>query len=484
MTPQAMGEVIEKLEKMHLLKRVSHPNHRRVYPAVLLPEGIQVLEQCDAKVAELEATMLHDLDDAPAAGDGACPDLGRPGARRRADPSTRVDDQRRTATASAAPPICSVQGVTKRFGAVAAVDDVRLDFAEGSLTCLIGPNGAGKSTLLGCMSGFLPVDEGRIVVDGNDITNWPAHRRARAGTAVCFQTTRVLEYLDVLGNAAVGCHTWTRAGFVEGMLRPPWQWREERVVKDEARAALELVGLADQADSAATTLPIGQLRLLSVARALAQRPRLLLLDEPAAGLRAAEKDRLAQAHEHASRARPDADPRRARHEVRRIARRPRRRSRPGPRHRRRNTGRGASRRAGDRGLPRDRPPYDRAARARRRRRSLRPCRRGRRRVAARRRGRARRADRPERRGQELAAERCLRRPRARGRARPRRRPRCDGLGARPDRRARADPGARGTAGVPDPAGRGEPPARRVRQHVPHRDRHLDAPLSPPPWRGS
>ncbi|MGZ8697916.1 MAG: ABC transporter ATP-binding protein [Gaiellaceae bacterium] len=198
-------------------------------------------------------------------------------------------------TTSVAPPTCRVEGVTKRFGAVAAVDDVRLEFAKGSLTCLIGPNGAGKSTLLGCMSGFLPVDEGRIVVEGNDITHWPAHRRARAGTAVCFQTTRVLEYLDVLGNAAVGCHTWTRAGFVEGMLRPPWQWREERVVRAEARAALELVGLADHADSAATTLPIGQLRLLAVARALAQRPRLLLLDEPAAGLRAAEKDRLAQA---------------------------------------------------------------------------------------------------------------------------------------------------------------------------------------------
>jgi branched-chain amino acid transport system ATP-binding protein len=198
-------------------------------------------------------------------------------------------------TATVAPPRCRIQGVTKRFGAVAAVDDVTLKFESGSLTCLIGPNGAGKSTLLGCMSGFLPVDEGRIVVDENDVTSWPAHRRARAGTAVCFQATRVLEYLDVLGNAAVGCHSWTRAGFVEGMLRPPWQWREERVVKAEARAALELVGLGDQADSAATTLPIGQLRLLSVARALAQRPRLLLLDEPAAGLRAGEKDRLAQA---------------------------------------------------------------------------------------------------------------------------------------------------------------------------------------------
>jgi branched-chain amino acid transport system ATP-binding protein len=190
---------------------------------------------------------------------------------------------------------CTVAGVTKLFGAVAAVSDVSLDFAPGSLTCLIGPNGAGKSTLLGCMSGFLGVDAGRVLVEGTDVTAWPAHRRAHAGVAVCFQTTRVLEYLDVLGNAAVGCHTWTRTGFVEGMLRLPWQWREERAVRAEALRALELVGLDDRFDAPATTLPIGQLRLLAVARALAQRPRLLLLDEPAAGLRAAEKERLAEA---------------------------------------------------------------------------------------------------------------------------------------------------------------------------------------------
>jgi branched-chain amino acid transport system ATP-binding protein len=190
---------------------------------------------------------------------------------------------------------CRVAGVTKRFGAVAAVADVTLEFERGSLTCLIGPNGAGKSTLLGCMSGFLRVDEGRILVADDDVTAWPAHRRAAAGVAFCFQTTHVLAHLDVLDNAAVGCHTWTRSGFVEGMLRPPWQWREERAARDEARRALELVGLGDRTDVPAATLPIGQLRLLAVARALAQRPQVLLLDEPAAGLRAAEKETLAEA---------------------------------------------------------------------------------------------------------------------------------------------------------------------------------------------
>jgi branched-chain amino acid transport system ATP-binding protein len=188
---------------------------------------------------------------------------------------------------------CEVRGVTKAFGAVAAVDDVTLEVERGSLTCLIGPNGAGKSTLLGCISGLLRVDAGSIKVDGQEITRWTAHRRAQAGMGTVFQTSRPLEHLDVLSNAMVGCHPWTRAGFVEAMLRAPWQRREERRIEEEALNALELVGLADRADVGAGSLPLGQLRLLAVARALAQRPRVLLLDEPAAGLRGAEKTRLA-----------------------------------------------------------------------------------------------------------------------------------------------------------------------------------------------
>jgi branched-chain amino acid transport system ATP-binding protein len=189
---------------------------------------------------------------------------------------------------------CEVRGVTKTFGAVAAVDDVTLAAERGSLTCLIGPNGAGKSTLLGCISGLLRVDAGSIAVDGEDITRWTAHRRAQAGLGAVFQTSRPLEHLDVLGNAMVGCHPWTRAGFAEAMLRLPWQRREERRIEEEALGALELVGLAERADARAGSLPLGQLRLLAVARALAQRPRVLLLDEPAAGLRGAEKALLAE----------------------------------------------------------------------------------------------------------------------------------------------------------------------------------------------
>ena len=182
--------------------------------------------------------------------------------------------------------------VTKSFGAVAAVDGVSLEIRPGSLTCLIGPNGAGKSTLLGCISGFHLVDHGEVRIGEHEVTRWPPHRRAQHGLATVFQTTRPLEQLDVLDNAAVGLHVRSRAGFVESILRPPWQWREEQRIRSEAKEVLEIVGLAGRASAPAAVLPLGQLRLLAIARALAQRPDLLLLDEPAAGLRAGEKAQL------------------------------------------------------------------------------------------------------------------------------------------------------------------------------------------------
>ena len=107
---------------------------------------------------------------------------------------------------------CELTGVTKSFGAVKAVDDVSLDVAAGSLTCLIGPNGAGKSTLLGCISGLHFIDSGIVRIDGQDVTRWPPHRRARHGLATVFQTTRPLAELDVLDNAAVGAHVRSRTG--------------------------------------------------------------------------------------------------------------------------------------------------------------------------------------------------------------------------------------------------------------------------------
>jgi branched-chain amino acid transport system ATP-binding protein len=185
----------------------------------------------------------------------------------------------------------TVESVSKRFGAVLAVDDVSFRVEPGSLTCLIGPNGAGKSTLLHCVSGFLRPEDGRILLDDRDISRWPPHRRAHAGLGTVFQVMRPPD-VDVLTATMVGCHSWTRFGFLSGILRPPWQWREERRIREEAWRALGLVGLQQRAGDRADALPLGQLRLLSVARVLAQRPPLLLLDEPVAGLRAAEKRQL------------------------------------------------------------------------------------------------------------------------------------------------------------------------------------------------
>ena len=188
-------------------------------------------------------------------------------------------------------PALVIDSVSKSFGAVPAVQDVSFAVEPGSLTCLIGPNGAGKSTLLGCISGGLRQERGRILLGETDISRWPPHRRARAGLGIVFQVMRAPQ-LDVLASTMIGCHAWTRSGFLSGILRPPWQWREERRIREEAWRALELVGLADRAGDRADALPLGQLRLLSVARVLAQRPTVLLLDEPVAGLRAGEKRQL------------------------------------------------------------------------------------------------------------------------------------------------------------------------------------------------
>jgi ABC-type branched-subunit amino acid transport system ATPase component len=196
------------------------------------------------------------------------------------------------ADGNAGAPALVVESVSKSFGAVQAVQEVGFQVQRGSLTCLIGPNGAGKSTLLHCVSGFLRPDRGHVTLADKEISRWPAHRRARSGLGTVFQVMRAPQNMDVWSAVMIGCHAWTRTGFLEGILRPPWQWREEREVREEAWRAVEEVGLADRALHPADALPLGQLRLLAVARALAQRPQVLLLDEPVAGLRAGEKARL------------------------------------------------------------------------------------------------------------------------------------------------------------------------------------------------
>ncbi len=188
--------------------------------------------------------------------------------------------------------LLEVRQATRRFAGLIAVRDVSFTLAPGEILGLIGPNGAGKSTLLHCVAGFRRHDSGCVILEGKDVSSWSSDRRARAGLATVFQSATPIGGLDVLGNAMVGCHAWTRRGFAAGIVKSRGQRREEHAIREAAREALELVGLAQLAHRSATTLPFGQLRLLAIARVLAQRPRVLLLDEPVAGLRAGEKARL------------------------------------------------------------------------------------------------------------------------------------------------------------------------------------------------
>lgn len=190
--------------------------------------------------------------------------------------------------------LLDARSLTRRFGGVVAVDAVSIGVAQGELVGVIGPNGAGKSTLFHLITGHLLPDAGTVSLLSDDLTRLSADQRARAGMAIAFQTVRLFRGMTVLENVMVGAHAWTSHGFVSAFLGLPAMRREELVIREAAARALERVGLGGAADRLAEELPIGQQRAVQVARALCGRPKLLLLDEPASGLRGAERERLAQ----------------------------------------------------------------------------------------------------------------------------------------------------------------------------------------------
>lgn len=185
-----------------------------------------------------------------------------------------------------------IDGVSRHFGGVYANRDVSLDVQSGELRGVIGPNGAGKSTLFNLISGHLRPDAGGIWLGDRRIDRLPPHVRAGLGIAIVFQGARVFPGMSVRENVMVGAHARTRAGLFAATLRLPAQRRDEREIRDAADAALDRVGLAAWSERRAEDLPLGQQRRLQVARALAARPRVLLLDEPASGLRANEREAL------------------------------------------------------------------------------------------------------------------------------------------------------------------------------------------------
>lgn len=190
--------------------------------------------------------------------------------------------------------LLKVKGLTKRFGGLAANNDISLEVPQGSLFAVIGPNGAGKTTFFNMVSGFLSSTAGSIEFDGRDTTKVPQYDIAAMGLVRTFQLVQLFKGMSVAENVEVGCHLATRGGVAASLFRPSWFRKQEVEVRERAHELLEFVGLSAQADLDAELLPYGQQRLLEVARALAAQPKMLLLDEPAAGLNTQETEGLAQ----------------------------------------------------------------------------------------------------------------------------------------------------------------------------------------------
>ena len=186
-----------------------------------------------------------------------------------------------------AEPLLSVRGLRKRFGGLVATDGVDLDLAEGETLAVIGPNGAGKTTLIAQLSGDLAPDAGTIRFAGEDVTALPAPARSRRGFARSFQITSIFREFSALDNVALAVQA--HAGHSFRFWR---RAREERALREPARAVLAQVGLATRADVEAGALAHGEQRQLEIAMALATRPRLLLLDEPVAGMGTDESQRM------------------------------------------------------------------------------------------------------------------------------------------------------------------------------------------------
>ena len=187
-----------------------------------------------------------------------------------------------------------LRGVSVQFGGLAALSALDFSVPRGAIKAVIGPNGAGKTTLFNVISGVQTPTAGKVLLVGEDITASPAHVRVRRGLARTFQNLQVFSGMSVLENVVVGMHTRLRSGVVNALLRLPSGRREEAAARERARALLNRVGLGSKADSAVTALSFGDLKIVEIARALASDPKVLLLDEPTAGLPAAEAGRVAE----------------------------------------------------------------------------------------------------------------------------------------------------------------------------------------------
>ncbi len=188
--------------------------------------------------------------------------------------------------------LLSVQGVSRRFGGVQAVSGFGLDLDEGELVALIGPNGAGKTTVFNLVTGVYRPDTGAIRFRGGDLVGLSPHRIVEKGIARTFQNIRLFRDLTVLDNVRTAHFGVTKTAVWRALLRTPRCQRDERDVVESSLRFLAALGLEGEAGTLARNLPYGRQRRLEIARALATRPRLLLLDEPAAGMNPAEVEEM------------------------------------------------------------------------------------------------------------------------------------------------------------------------------------------------
>ena len=180
--------------------------------------------------------------------------------------------------------LLSVQRLFKTFGGLQAVNDVSFTVREGAIKALIGPNGAGKTTLFNLISGVIVPDSGAITFKDEPVHGLRPDQIAGRGMARTFQHIRLFPQMSVLENIMIGRHIHSRAGFIAGMLNLPFTWSEEKRIREQSLKVMDFLGLTELAGTVATSLSYGQQRIVEIGRALACEPKLLLLDEPAAGL--------------------------------------------------------------------------------------------------------------------------------------------------------------------------------------------------------